>query len=129
MVVDSSILVAILLDEPGADADLQRLSAGPVAILSAVSRFEAAMVVLSRLGEAGLLRLDRLIEETSIQVEPFNNDHAHAALDAFRRFGKGRHPAGLNFGDCCAYAAARSQGFPLFYRGNDFARTDLSPVP
>ena len=125
MVIDSSALVAIVRGEPESERfrrmmreAFPRLVAGPTAV-------EASVVMLSRFGEAGLTDLRGLLTETSVEVVPFTATHVDVAIDAFRRFGKGRHPAGLNFGDCISYALAKATGEPLLFKGDDFSRTDV----
>lgn len=81
--------------------------------------------MLSRFGEAGLAELEALMKETSIDIVPFAATHVRLAVDAFRRFGKGRHPASLNFGDCFSYALAKATGEPLLFKGDDFSQTDI----
>ncbi len=83
------------------------------------------MVAEDRNGEAGCRQLDRVVGNLGIDVVAFEAAHVHAAREAFRRYGKGRHRAALNFGDCCAYALAKSLNWPLLFKGNDFALTDL----
>jgi ribonuclease VapC len=125
MVVDSSALLAILLKEPERDALAAALAAAPVRLLSSVNAFEAAIVVLARKGEAGLRELDLLLHAAAVDVVPFAAEHLALAREGYERFGKGRHPAGLNLGDCAAYALARHSGEPLLFKGEDFARTDV----
>ncbi len=127
MVIDSSAVMAILQGEPEREAFLDRLAATQTRIMSAATRAEIAMVVLARHGEAGLEVLDALIQDLDIAIVPLTSAHAALALDAFRRFGRGRHPAGLNFGDGFAYALARASDEPLLFKGDDFARTDIAP--
>jgi ribonuclease VapC len=95
--------------------------------MSAASVLETAIVVESELGEAGARDLDLLLHKAVITVAPFTPDHLAAARHAFRMFGKGRHPAGLNFGDCFSYALSRATGEPLLFKGGDFPRTDVEP--
>lgn len=125
MVVDSSALVAILLQEAEADRLAACLGAAVGPIMSAVSLLESSMVALGRSGEPGLDQLHLLIATFSIRVIPFDTDQAARAIDAFRRFGKGRHKASLNMGDCASYALAASHSLPLLYKGADFANTDM----
>ncbi len=125
MVVDSSALLAIVRGE----AESQRFRAAMreafPRLIAAPAAVEASVVMLSRFGEAGLAELKNLLTETSVQVVPFTTAHVDLAVDAFRRFGKGRHPAGLNFGDCFSYALAKATGEPLLFKGEDFSRTDI----
>jgi ribonuclease VapC len=89
---------------------------------------EAAIVLSSRLGKDARPMLNEFLREAEIEVIPFTGDHFRAALDSFLRYGKGRHPAGLNFGACLAYAAATLAGLPLLYAGSDFSATDITPA-
>lgn len=128
MVLDTSALLVILLDEPESPAFRNAIEEDPVRLLSAPSLLEAALVVEARFGEAGGRELDLLIHKAEIQVVVFDADQAELARDAWRQFGRGRHPAGLNFGDCFSYALAKVSGEPLLYKGGDFSLTDVSPV-
>ena len=124
--MDSSALVAIVLGEPDAERYVEALrrSAGPPA-LSTTNAVEATVVVEARQGPEASRDLSLLIESAGISVEPVTADQVPLAVDAWRRFGKGRHPAGLNLGDCFAYALARAQGTPLLFKGGDFNQTDI----
>jgi len=128
MVLDTSALLVILLDEPESPAFRQAIEQDPVRLLSAASLLETAVVVEARFGEAGGRELDLLLHKAEIQVVGFDADQAELAREAWRRFGRGRHPAGLNFGDCFAYALSEVSGEPLLYKGGDFSLTDVSPV-
>ena len=128
MVVDSSAVLAILLNEPERDEFVDALSAAAVRLMSSVNVLEAAVVVSSRKGPHGGRELDLLLHRAEIDVTPFTTDHLRLARDAYERYGKGRHPAGLNLGDCCAYALARYSREPLLFKGNDFPRTDVTPA-
>ena len=125
MVVDTSAPLAICFDEPESDAFAAALADAERRCISTVSVFEGAMVVESRFGPAGVQRLNRLIEAHELDIRPFDADQLRAARDAFLRYGKGRHPARLNLGDCCAYALAATIHEPLLYKGNDFQQTDI----
>jgi ribonuclease VapC len=126
MVVDTSALLAILFGEPGGPESLDRLRGAFPRLVAAPTMVEAEMVALARQGEPMLGALRALVRETGLEIVPFDDAHVAVATDAFRRYGKGRHPAGLNFGDCFAYALARATGEPLLYIGNNFARTDIA---
>jgi ribonuclease VapC len=128
MIVDSSALVAIVLVEPGWERLRECLARAADARVSAMSLVEAGMVLESRLGPAGAVQLDDLLLDAELTVVPFDEAQARLAREAFRRFGRGRHPAGLNFGDCCVYALARQRGESLLFVGEDFARTDVLPA-
>ena len=124
MVVDTSAIAAVLLGEPERDAfraTIERAARRP--LLSAMTLLEASLVMAGRRGEAMLPVLDALAAR--LEVVPFDEAMARTARDAFLRFGKGRHPAGLNYGDCAAYALAMQRGLPLLFKGEDFARTDV----
>lgn len=129
MVIDTSALIAILLDKPQAPQLAAAIEAGAPRLLSAASLPEASIVIETRKGEAGGRELDLLLYRAAIEIAPVDRDQAELARIAWRRFGKGRHPAGLNYGDCFVYALARSRELPLLFCGDDFARTDLAAVP
>ena len=127
MVVDTSALIAVLLGEPEAE-EVAALLERSIVVVPAPTLVETGIVAESRLGPDGVLDLQALLEEAEVAVEPFTEGDARAALDAWRRFGKGRHPAGLNLGDCYAYAVAVRRGDSLLFVGDDFARTDACPA-
>ena len=125
MVVDSSALIAILLVEPGSVELGERMGAANRLVMSAANWLECAMV-MARLGQEGQILLDRLVQGAPIEVLPVTVAQAALAREAFLRFGKGSGSAArLNFGDCFAYALAKSLSAPLLYRGDDFAATDI----
>jgi len=126
VVIDTSALIAVLLGEPEAEA-VAALEAS-IVVVPAATLVEAGIVAESRLGPDGALDLTTLLEEAEVAVEPFTQGDARAALDARRRFGNGRHPAGLNLGDCFAYAVAARRGDSLLFVGDDFAQTDVRPA-
>jgi ribonuclease VapC len=128
MVIDTSAVMAILLGEPEEHAFRGAIKAASNRLLSASSRVEVGIVALGRGGEPGLELAQALVETLTLDVVPVSAEHARLAIDAFRRFGKGRHPAGLNFGDCFAYALARATGEPLLFKGGDFPQTDIERV-
>lgn len=129
MVIDSSAIVAVLLNEVNA-ADIARaIEASSQRLLSAANLLEASIVIESRKGEAGGRELDLLIYRAAIEIVAVDQDQAELARIAWRRFGKGRHPAGLNYGDCFAYALAKTRQLPLLFQGGDFTRTDIDCVP
>ena len=125
MVVDSSAVLAILFNEPERDTFSDALADAGVRLMSGVNALEAAVVVSSRKGPHGAREFDLLLHRAEFEVVPFTTDHLRLARDAYERYGKGRHPAGLNLGDCCAYALARHTGEPLLFKGDDFPRTDV----
>ncbi len=125
MVVDSSAVVAILEDEPERARFVRLLADDEVRLMSAVSRVECTFVVEGRRRERGRATLERFLDEAAIEVVAVTPEQAELACVAFRRFGKGRHAAALNIGDCFAYALAKATGEPLLCKGDDFPRTDL----
>jgi ribonuclease VapC len=124
MDIDSSAVVAIFKDEAEAEAFERAIAADPVRLMSAANVLEAAMVIEARLGEAGGAEFDLWLQKTGVDVVSLDRAHAETARFAWRRFGRGRHQAGLNFGDCFAYALASLTGEPLLFKGDDFSRTD-----
>ncbi len=125
MVIDTSALVAILRDEPERRSFNEKIEADPMRLMSVVSFVETALVIEARLGEAGGRELDLLLHRANVEVVPVDLDQAEIARRAFRSYGRGRHPAGLNFGDCFVYALVKTTGEPLLFKGNDFDRTDI----
>jgi ribonuclease VapC len=128
MVIDSSALLAILLGEPDGARVAEAIEAGSPLLMSAATLLEASVVIESRKGDAGGRDLDLLLYRAAIEVVPVDLDQAEIARAAWRRFGKGRHKAALNFGDCFSYALAKSRSLPLLFRGVDFAQTDVEAV-
>ena len=128
MVVDSSALIAILLNEPDAGPLRTAFDDDAVRLLSAATLLEAALVIESRKGETGGRDLDLLISKSKIEVVPVDEGQVEEARRAWRRFGRGRHAAGLNYGDLFSYALARTTGQPLLFKGDDFTRTDVGRV-
>jgi ribonuclease VapC len=125
IVVDTSAIIAILKEEAEGGEFAAIIGEAESCFFSAVSLFEAFMVMVGR-GRLELAQpLDELIRELAIDIVPYDQDLSRQSCEAFVRFGKGRHPAGLNFGDCVSYALARSRGLPLLYKGTDFAKTDV----
>ncbi len=125
--VDTSALIAIALAEPEAEA-FDRLIVMRTALIGAPILLEAHMVYRGRMGPEAPDILTPLSHRRSVRIVPFDADMAHIAKAAFDRYGKGRHPAGLNFGDCMAYAVAKKRGIPLLFKGSDFAQTDIEPA-
>jgi ribonuclease VapC len=128
-VIDTSALVAVLLQESDADRVAQAIDASSPRLLSAASLLEASIIIESRKGAAGGRELDLLMYRAGIEVVAVDQNQAETARAAWRQFGKGRHPAGLNYGDCFAYALARSRRLPLLFRGNGFSQTDIDCLP
>ncbi len=125
MVIDTSALIAILCDEPDASQLEAAIEQDPVRLISAGTLLETSIVIESRFGEVGGRELDLLLHKAHVEIVAFDQDQAELARDAYRRYGKGRHPAALNYGDCFAYALCSSRGDSLLFKGNDFAKTDL----
>lgn len=125
MIVDTSAIMAILQKEPEAPAFGAALAEEPRAAVSAATLVELCVVAESRAGAAAWAEVERLMADAAIEVAPFTAGQAALAREGWRRFGKGRHPAGLNLGDCFSYALARERGEPLLFKGEDFARTDV----
>lgn len=127
MVIDTSALLAILLDEPERRPFNEAIEAAASRVMSAATFVEISIVIESRFGAEGLRDLDLFLERAGIELVTVDTDQAYVARRAFSRFGKGRHPAGLNYGDCFAYALAMVREEPLLYKGQDFGKTDITP--
>jgi len=125
VILDTSPLIAILAGEPDAELYIQAISRAPRCRISAGNFVEISIVVESQFAAEVLRQCDALFRRVGIVIEPVTVEHAHLARQAFHDFGKGRHPAGLNFGDCFAYALAKHTGEPLLFKGNDFRQTDV----
>ena len=125
MIVDTSAVIAILFEESEAERCHQAIAQAPHSRMSVANFLEAAMVLEGRSGLESGRDLDDYLQEAMIELEPVTVEQAHAARRAWRRFGKGNHPAGLNYGDCFAYALAEVTGEPLLFKGQDFALTDV----
>ena len=123
--IDSSALVAILRDEPEQRIFIDTIVDFGGPCISTATYVETAMVVELRWGPAGARQMDMLIDDVGIAMVPFDQAQAKAAREAFRRYGKGRHRAALNLGDCFAYALAKTLDSPLLFKGDDFALTDI----
>jgi ribonuclease VapC len=128
VILDSSAVLAILLREPGWEPLVRQIGEGDVAGIGAPTLVEAGMVLSARLGPTGKSLLARFLQETEMRVIAFTDSHWPVAADAYLRFGKGRHPAALNFGDCLTYATAAVAREPLLCLGDDFPKTDLPLV-
>ena len=128
MIVDTSAALAVVLGEPGFEAFASAISASETRRISAASFLEASIVAETRAGDRGLRQFDSFIRESEVAIEPVTHEHALIAREGFSNYGKGRHPAGLNFGDCFAYALAKSTGEPLLFKGEDFRQTDVLPA-
>ncbi|MGT2503107.1 type II toxin-antitoxin system VapC family toxin [Bradyrhizobium guangxiense] len=128
MVIDTSAIAAIALNEPDA-ADIERLIVDdPIRLISAATVLEATMVIETRLGDAAGREFDLWLVKIGAEIVAVDAVQADAARRAWRRYGKGRHAASLNYGDCFSYALAMTRGEPLLFKGEDFARTDVSPA-
>ena len=128
MVVDTSAVIAILFGEPETESFVRVLADDPKKMISAFNALESAIAIEARKGEAGGRELDLLLHRARIEIIALNGDQVELALTAWRKYGKGNHPAGLNIGDCCAYALAKYSGEPLLFKGKDFSQTDIRPV-
>ena len=125
MVIDTSAVIAILQSEDGSDRLIDKLENAKVLRISAASLVEAGVVMQARYGDAGEVEVDQFIQRLGINIAAVTEDHAEIARSAYRKFGKERHPANLNYGDCFSYALAIYYHEPLLYTGNDFAKTDV----
>lgn len=128
MVVDTSAIMALLLGEPVALNIAQALSASSSAVMSAATRTVLGIVAEARSGPQASAHLQSLLDDAGIEIIPLDGRGAERAVDSWRRFGKGRHPAGLNFGDCFTYALAADFELPILCVGDDFSRTDATVV-
>ncbi len=128
MVIDTSALLAILQNEPERREFNEAIEEAASLMLSVANFVESSMVIETRYGIEGLRDLDLLIDRAGVRLVGVDVEQGREARRAIGRFGKGRHPAGLNYGDCFAYALARVLGEPLLFKGNDFSQTDLTPV-
>ena len=129
MVIDTSALVAILAGEPEQQTFIAAIEGDGVRLMSAASYTEAGIVVEIRFGAEGSRDLNQFVAEAAVEIVPVDREQAEIAREAYRAYGKGNHPAGLNFGDCFAYALAKFSGEPLLCKGNDFPLTDVAICP
>jgi ribonuclease VapC len=128
MVIDTSAIVAILLQEPEAARISRAIVLASPRLLSAASLLEAGIILQLRHGDEGARDLDLLLHTLNVEIVPVTEKLAGIARKAFKRFGKGFHPAALNYGDCFAYALAKAEGLPLLFKGEDFNRTDIEII-
>ena len=128
MVIDASAIVAIAFNEKEAEAFEQRIADDPVRLISAATVLEAGIVIEAKLGEAGGAEFDLWLYKAGVEIVPVDEEQLILARRGWRRFGKGRSPAGLNFGDCFSYALASLKQEPLLFKGDDFSRTDIEPA-
>lgn len=129
MVIDTSALVAILLGEAEAEPFAQAISGDSNRFISSFTALETAIVIEAKKGVHGGREFDLLLHHAGIEVVPMTAEHCEIARSAWKSYGKGRHPAGLNIGDCCSYALAKSTGEPLLFKGDDFSLTDIKRAP
>jgi ribonuclease VapC len=125
VILDTSAIVAIVLREPGWEGLVAKLRADSPCAVGAPTLAEAGLVLTAKMGQRAPGVLSRLLQEANLTIIPFTESHWQTAVEAYARFGKGRHAAGLNFGDCLTYAVARMAEQPLLFVGGDFTRTDL----
>ncbi len=125
MIIDTSAIIAILFDEDDAKTYADAISAAETCRASAATFVEASIVIETQTKSSGSRQLDAFFRRAGIAIEPVTEEQAHLARQAFTDYGKGRHPAGLNYGDCFSYALAKATGEPLLFKGKDFAKTDL----
>lgn len=128
MVIDTSAVLAILFEELEATQFAVAIENDPIRLMTAPTVLEAMLVVEARKGEAGAREFDLMLHKANIDIVPFNKEHAEIARIAWQKYGKGNHPAGLNLGDCFAYALSKSSAEPLLFKGNDFNQTDILQV-
>jgi len=126
VVIDTSALAAVLFDELERDEVIGKIAAAPRRLISSATLLEASIVIESRRGDAAGRELDLLLHRAKVQTVAVDEAQVELARAAWRRFGKGRHPAGLNFGDLFAYALARADGDALLFKGDDFTKTDIT---
>jgi ribonuclease VapC len=125
MVLDSSAVIAVHWKEQGHERLIEKIESAEIVVIGAPTLLETAMVLTARLGGDARSMLSAFLRRSGTEVVPFTAEHFDEAVGAFLRFGRGRHPAALNFGDCLAYAVASVAGMPLLFTGDDFRRTDI----
>ena len=128
MIVDTSAMIAILYNEPECHHFIKLIRDADQARMSVATYVELCVVIESQLGSEGVRQADAFIRRGQIMIEPVTLEQGEIARQAYFDFGKGRHAAKLNFGDCFAYALSKVTGEPLLFKGNDFAMTDITPV-
>jgi ribonuclease VapC len=128
MIIDTSAIITVLLEESGLEAVRRQFAQSVDKKIGAPTKLEAGTVLMGRYGVRGNTVLERFLQQSDIKTIPFTDEHAEVALDAFNRFGRGRHKASLNYGDCMTYATAYLAREPLLFVGNDFTLTDLDLV-
>lgn len=125
IVVDSSALLSIVLGEPDAETFVEALTGAHEVTVGSATLIEASIVTFARVGEDGARDLTQVLDSSGVRIVPLGEEHVAIAVKAWRRFGKGRHPAALDLGDCYAYAVAVAADAPLLYKGDDFPQTDV----
>ena len=125
MVIDTSALLAILFNEPDAEGFARAIAAAERRVISAANLLEAGIVIDNQISPTAGRQLDAFVERAALSIAPVTPDQVRVARQAYLDFGKGNHMAGLNFGDCFAYALAKTTGEPLLFKGDDFSRTDI----
>jgi len=125
MILDTSAVLTIVFGEPGNEFFVEAIATAPSCRISAATFLEASIIAESRGGDLAIRQCDSFFRESRISVESFTEEQALLARQAYSEYGKGRHPAGLNFGDCFSYALAKSTGEPLLFKGSDFSQTDI----
>jgi ribonuclease VapC len=128
VILDASAILAVLLREPGCEDLLRLITESQVVAAGAPTLVETALVLSSRMRKNARVLLNEFLREAEVEIISFTRDHYEVAVDAFERYGKGRHSAALNFGDCMTYAVARISGMPLLFTGKDFSKTDILHV-
>lgn len=126
MILDSSAVVSVIFEEQGHDRLLEAMRDADILAIGAPTLFETGMVAIGRFDLHGRALVSQFLERWNVVVTPFDGRHWRVAVDAFIRYGKGRHPARLNYGDCMTYATARVADLPLLFTGEDFAKTDVA---
>jgi ribonuclease VapC len=129
VILDSSAVVAVICGESGGDKLVRQIANARSVAIGAPTVAEAQLVLTNKLGKDGIPLLSQFLAEARVLIVPFTREHLSAFTDAFQRYGKGRHPAGLNFGDCFSYAIARTARQPLLFVGDDFSKTDIVAAP
>ena len=128
MIIDSSAVIAVLFDEPDREKITRAIGDDDRRFMSTATLLEASIVVEAKRGEHAGRELDLLLHRADVEIVPFDTEQSRVAIAAWRQFGKGRHPAALNFGDCFAYALSAITGEPLLFSGDDFDKTDVAAV-
>jgi len=128
VILDASAVLAIVFGEPGFEVFAQVIAEAPSCSISAATLVEVTIVGESRGGDQAIRLSEGIFRDAEVSVEPVTEEQAYIACRAYSNFGKGRHPAGLNFGDCFSYALAKVTGEPLLFRGDDFRKTDVQPA-